>query len=144
MGLVPSHRALRVWRRNFESWKIFALSFLVVSIGCTLFYLGAIGWGLGRYVAHVDGLPYAAFLAPGLLATTAMNSASFETTFGSYTRLAEQHTYTAILATPCSVADVVGGDLLWAATKSTLSATLVLVVVTLAGLVDSPAAVLVV
>ena len=47
-----------------------------------------------------------------------MNSASFETTFGSFTRLHEQNTYAAILATPCSVADIVAGDILWAATKS--------------------------
>jgi len=133
-----SRGALKVWRRNFESWKVFALSFLVAAIGNPLLYLLAIGYGLGRYVADVDGVPYAVFLAPGLLAAAAMNSASFETTFGSFTRLSEQHTYEAILATPCSVADIVAGDILWAATKSAMATGVVLVVVTLAGLVRSP------
>jgi lipooligosaccharide transport system permease protein len=136
--------AFKVWRRNFESWKVFAASFLVAAIGNPLLYLLAIGYGLGRYVADVDGVPYAVFLAPGLLAAAAMNSASFETTFGSYTRLAEQHTYEAILATPCSVADIVAGDILWAATKSAMATLIVLAVVAVAGLVPSPLALVVV
>jgi len=132
--------ALCVWRRNLESWLPFAGSFLVAALGNPLLNLLAIGYGLGRFVADIDGMPYAAFLAPGLLASTAMYTASFEATFGSYTRLAEQNTYTAILVTPCSVADVVAGDALWAATKSVLSTTVLLAVAALAGLVPSPLA----
>src|SRR5204863_363323 len=82
------------------------------ALGEPIFYLLAIGYGLGRFVAQIDGLPYAAFLAPGMIAFTAMNSATFETTFGSFTRMTEQNTYAAILATPCSVADIVAGDIL--------------------------------
>jgi len=136
----PGIGALRVWRRNFESWKRFALSFVVASLGNPLFYLVSIGYGLGRFVADIDGLPYAVFLTPGILAAAAMNSASFEATFGSYTRLQEQKTYTAILATPCSVADIVAGDVLWAATKSVLAVSFVLLVTGLAGLLPSPLA----
>lgn len=135
-----SRGALCVWRRNLESWLPFVGSFLVAALGNPLLNLLAIGYGLGRFVADIDGLPYAAFLAPGLLAATAMYSASFEATFGSYTRLAEQNTYTAILVTPCSVADVVVGDVLWAATKGVFSATVLLAVAAVAGLVASPLA----
>ena len=80
----PTVGALRVWRRNFESWKRYAPSFFVSAIGGPIFYLVAIGFGLGRFVADIDGVPYAVFLAPGIIATAAMNSASFETTFGSF------------------------------------------------------------
>src|SRR5262245_39936396 len=132
--MAPGIGALRVWRRDFESWKRFSLSFLVAALGNPIFYLVSIGYGLGRFVADIDGLPYAVFLAPGILASSAMNSASFETTFGSFTRMHEQNTYAAILATPCSVADVVAGDILWAATKSTLSVVFVLLVTAAAGL----------
>ena len=104
------------------------MSFLVAALGNPIFYLLSIGYGLGRFVADIDGLPYAVFLTPGILATAAMNSASFETTFGSFTRLHEQNTYAAILATPCSVADIVAGDILWAATKSVLAVVFVLLV----------------
>lgn len=135
-----SRGALRVWRRNLESWLPFLGSFLVAAIGNPLLNLLAIGYGLGRFVAEIDGLPYPAFLVPGLLAATAMYSASFEATFGSYTRLAEQHTYTAILVTPCSVADVVVGDVLWAATKGVFSSSVLLAVAAVVGLVSSPLA----
>src|SRR5207247_1564226 len=101
---MPTLRALRVWRRNLESWKRYAPSFFVAALGEPIFYLLAIGYGLGRFVAPIDGLPYAAFLAPGMIAFTAMNSATFETTFGSFTRMTEQNTYAAILATPRSFA----------------------------------------
>jgi lipooligosaccharide transport system permease protein len=137
----PTTRAFRVWRRNLESWKRYAPSFFVAALGEPIFYLLAIGYGLGRFVARLDGQPYAAFLAPGMIAFTAMNSATFETTFGSFTRMTEQNTYAAILATPCSVADIVAGDILWAASKSVLSVCFVLLLTALFGLISSPLAI---
>jgi len=133
----PTVGALRVWRRNFESWKQFAPSFFVAQLGEPIFYLLAIGYGLGRYVTEMGGVPYAVFLAPGIVSTTAMNTASFESTFGSFTRMTQQNTYVAILATPCSVADIVVGDILWAATKSTIGVCFVLTVIALFGLLSS-------
>ena len=134
----PTVGALRVWRRNFESWKQFAPSFFVAQLGEPIFYLLAIGYGVGRYVAEMGGLPYAVFLAPGIVATTAMNTASFESTFGAFTRMTQQNTYVAILATPCSVADIVAGDTLWAATKSLIGVCFVLAVIAAFGLFSSP------
>ena len=134
----PTVGALRVWQRNFESWKQFAPSFFVAQLGEPIFYLLAIGYGVGRYVPEMGGLPYAVFLAPGIVSTTAMNTASFESTFGSFTRMTQQNTYVAILATPCSVADVVAGDILWAATKSVIGVCFVLAVIALFGLLSSP------
>jgi len=134
----PTIGALRVWRRNFESWKQFAPSFFVAQLGEPIFYLLAIGYGVGRYVAEMGGLPYAVFLAPGIVVTTAMNTASFESTFGAFTRMTQQNTYVAILATPCSVADIVAGDILWAATKSLIGVCFVLAVIASFGLLSSP------
>jgi lipooligosaccharide transport system permease protein len=136
--MVPTTRALHVWRRDLESWKRYAGSFLVAALGDPVFYLLGIGYGLGRFVTDIDGVPYAVFLAPGIVAFTAMNSATFETTIGSFTRMAEQNTYAAILATPCSVADIVAGDVLWAASKGTLAVAIVLAIVAGLGLVASP------
>jgi lipooligosaccharide transport system permease protein len=138
--VLPTRRALAVWRRDLESWKRFALSSFVVNLGEPIFYLLAIGYGLGRFVADMGGVPYAVFLAPGLIAASAMNSASFEATFGSFTRMTEQNTYVAVLATPCSVADIVAGDILWAATKSVLSVSFVLAAAGLFGLLPGPTA----
>jgi lipooligosaccharide transport system permease protein len=132
--MLPTVGALRVWRRNLESWKQYAPSFFIAHLGEPIFYLLAIGYGVGRYVTEMDGLPYAVFLAPGIVATTAMNTASFESTFGSFTRMTQQNTYVAILATPCSVADIVAGDILWSATKSVVGVCFVLAVTALFGL----------
>lgn len=139
--LLPGRGALYVWRRDVESWKRHIPSFVVAALGGPIFYLLAIGHGLGRFVPDMDGVPYAVFLVPGILAMAAMNSATVETTFGSYTRLAEQDTYTAILATPCSTADVVAGDVLFGATKSVLAVAIVLGVTVAWGLVPSPLAI---
>jgi lipooligosaccharide transport system permease protein len=140
----PSRGALRIWRRDFESWKRYAPSFVVSALGGPIFYLAAIGYGVGRFVADIGGVPYAEFLAPGLVASAAMNSASFETTFGSFTRMTEQGTYRAILATPCSVADIVAADALWGASKSTLAVCFVLAITGALGLITSPLALLLV
>jgi lipooligosaccharide transport system permease protein len=139
--MTPSRGALRIWRRNFESWKRYAPSFVVSALGGPVFYLVAIGYGVGRFVSDIGGVPYAEFLAPGLVASAAMNSASFETTFGSFTRMTEQATYRAILATPCSVADIVAADALWGASKSTLAVCFVLAITAALGLITSPLAV---
>jgi lipooligosaccharide transport system permease protein len=132
--------ALRVWRRDMESWRKYYKASLVGALGEPILSLLAIGYGLGRFV-DIDpsgaGLGYAHFLAPGILASAAMNAASFEATFGSFTRMTEQKTYDAILATPIGIREIVAGDALWAASKATLSGTAVLLVATAAGLVTS-------
>jgi lipooligosaccharide transport system permease protein len=50
--------------------------------------------------------------------------------------MAEQHTYTAILATPCSVADIVAGDILWAGSKAILAVSFVLILTVVLGLLS--------
>jgi lipooligosaccharide transport system permease protein len=130
-----------------ESWRKYYKASLVGALGEPILSLLAIGYGLGRFV-DIDasaaglgpggqGLGYAHFLAPGILASAAMNAASFEATFGSFTRMTEQKTYDAILATPIGIREIVAGDALWAASKATLSGTAVLVVAAVAGLVTS-------
>jgi lipooligosaccharide transport system permease protein len=138
LGLVGG--AFRVWRRDMESWRKYYKASLVGALGEPILSLLAIGYGLGRFV-DIDptgtGLGYAHFLAPGILASAAMNAASFEATFGSYTRMTEQKTYDAILATPIGIREIVAGDALWAGSKAMLSGTAVLLIAVGAGLVQS-------
>lgn len=134
--------ATRVWSRNFESWKDYATPSLVGTVAEPLLTFVAIGYGLGRLVEPIDGQPYIAFLAPGILAATAMNAAAFETTFGSFTRLVEQKTYEAIVMTPISVGEVVAGDILWAASKSALGGAVVLAIMAALGMAAFPLALL--
>ncbi len=137
-----SWRALTVWYRDVKVWTKFYKASILGNLGEPLLYLLAMGWGLGRMVGTVDGIPYIEFLAPGLICSAAMYAATFECTFGSFTRMTRQSTFDAILATPVSLEDIVAGEILWGATKGFLSGTAMLLVMSLFGLVKSYWAVL--
>jgi lipooligosaccharide transport system permease protein len=132
-----SRRATAVWYRDVKVWTKFYKASILGNMGEPLLYLLAMGWGLGRMVGNVDGIPYIQFLAPGLICSTSMYAATFECTFGSFTRMTRQKTYDAILATPVSLEDIVAGEILWGATKGLLSGTAMLLVMSLFGLVTS-------
>ena len=137
-----SWRAITVWYRDVKVWTKFYKASILGNLGEPLLYLVAMGWGLGRMVGTVDGIPYIEFLAPGLICSAAMYAATFECTFGSFTRMTRQSTFDAILATPVSLEDIVAGEILWGATKGFLSGTAMLLVMSLFGLVKSYWAVL--
>lgn len=92
-------------------------------------YLLSVGYGVGALVGTLNGQPYAAFVAPGILAITIMQSAFFETTYGSFVRLVFQRTWDAVTATPVSLDDVLAGEMVWAATKSALNTGLMAIVI---------------
>lgn len=138
----PSWRTWRVWQRNLTTFKHLWLGNFLGNLADPLFFLLAIGFGLGSMVGEVDGRPYVVFLAPGLVAGSAMMTSCFEATFGSFTRLHTQRTFDAMIATPLSAADVAGGEILWAATKGALSGAVTLAVAAVLGLVASPMALL--
>jgi len=99
-----------------------------------LLYLLSLGYGLGRLVPELDGMSYAQFIAPGILAITMMQSAFFDTTYGSYVRMFFQKTWDAVTATPLSLNDVLVGEMVWAAIKATINTALVALVVAAFGL----------
>ena len=103
-----------------------------------ILYLLAFGFGLGGFIPSIQGQPYIDFIAPALVAIAIMNGAFFECTFGSFVRMYYQKTFDAIVATPVSVEEVVAGELLWGATRSTANATIVLAVIAIFGLIKSP------
>ena len=73
-----------------------------------------------------------------------MFAAIYECTYGTYVRMTYQKTFDGILATPVNIDDLVAGELLWGATKSMLYGTIIIIVISLFGLVDSALIVLVV
>jgi lipooligosaccharide transport system permease protein len=140
--LLPSPRhALAVWRRDALVFSKLWRGALLPTFLDPLFYLVAIGFGLGTYVAHINGLPYRDFIAPGLIASAAMWSAAFETTYNVYFRMNELRLYDAVLSTPVEVPDLVAGDLLWSSTRATVYGSVFLAIVAAFGLVSSPWAV---
>ncbi len=142
--LVPSPRhAAAVWRRNALVFSKLWKGALLPQFVDPLFYLLALGFGLGTYVARINGVPYEDFIAPGLIASAAMWSSAFETTYNVYFRMNESRLYDAVLATPVEVQDLVAGDLAWSASRATVYGTSFLLIVTLFGLVSSPWAILI-
>lgn len=131
------HGALHVVRRNFQVWRHYAGASALGNFGEPLLYLVALGFGLGRVIPELDGMSYAEFIAPGLVVSTVMYTATFECTFGSYSRLESQRTYDAVLATPVTIPELVAGEVLWGAIKSTIGAFFVLLVIAAFGLVRS-------
>jgi len=138
-----SWRFIRMWQRNrdvfLRLWHAEAPGFVAEPIMILL----AMGLGLGAYVGMVDGQRYIEFIAPGIIASYAMFSASFECTYGSFWRMEHQRTYDAIIATPLSVEDVVAGEIFWGATRSLITGSVILVVATVFQLVSSPWALLI-
>ena len=98
----------RVFLRNLtvyrKTWLV-SLSFNFVE---PLLYLSALGIGLGAYVQPINGVPYLNYLAPGLVASSAVFATSYECTYGSFIRMEFQKTYYAIISTPANVEDVIG------------------------------------
>lgn len=131
------HGASQVAARNLIVWRRYAAASALGNFGEPLLYLVALGYGLGRVVPPINGQSYAEFLAPGLIVSTVMYTATFEGTFGAYTRLTTQGTFDAILATPVTVPEIVAGEVIWGGIKSMFGASVVLAVVTVFGLVPS-------
>ena len=137
-------RAFRVWQRNFTVYTKLYKSSLALNFVEPILYLAALGLGLGAFVQQINGVPYIKFIAPGIIASSSMFAAIYECTYGTYVRMTYQKTFDAILATPVSIDDLIAGELMWGATKSLLYGTIIIIVISLFGLVDSPLIILVI
>ena len=138
-----SWRFIRMWQRNrdvfLRLWHAEAPGFVAEPVLILL----AMGLGLGAYVGLVDGQRYIEFITPGIIASYAMFSASFECTYGSFWRMEHQRTYDAIIATPLNVEDVIAGEIFWGATRSLMTGTIILIIAAAFQLVHSPWALLI-
>jgi len=111
-----------------------------------LFYLFAMGVGFGSLVGDVTGpagsVSFVAFVAPALLAASAMNGAVYDATFNIFFKFKYAKLYDAMLATPLGPIDVAVGEIAWALLRGGLYATGFLTVMLGMGLIASPWAVL--
>jgi lipooligosaccharide transport system permease protein len=129
---------LPVWQRNFLVWRKLALPSILGNLADPLIYMLGLGYGLGAMLPSIEGQPYVAFLAAGTVCASTMNAATFEALYSAFSRMHVQKTWEAILNTPLGLADVVLGELFWAATKSLFSGAAILVVITAMGLTHGP------
>lgn len=123
---VYEHHAL-VYRRT---WR----GSLFTGFISPVLFLAAMGLGLGTLVnannpGALGGLDYLDFLAPGLLAATAMQAATFESTYPVLIGIQWYKTYDAMVSTPISARAIVVGQLAWVATRLALVSTVFLIVI---------------
>ncbi|GIW42199.1 MAG: transport permease protein [Candidatus Binatia bacterium] len=135
---VSFPHALAVWRRNASMYRRTWMWNILPNFFEPVLYLAAIGIGVGSYVSSMAGMPYVAFLAPGLVCVAAMNGASFEVTYNVYVRLEYEHAYEAMLTTPVGPDDILAGEVLWAVTRATIYGGCFFLIVVAAGLAPLP------
>ncbi|MDD3621443.1 MAG: ABC transporter permease [Methanofollis sp.] len=139
-----SSLAWAVWQRNLDVFsKTWQVNLIPPAIEPVL-YLLALGFGVGAFITDIEGVPYIRFIAPALFAVSVMNASFFECTYGSYVRMYYQKTFDAIVATPVTIEEVIAGEILWGATRSLISAGIILPVLVLFGVVDLPGSLLLV
>lgn len=111
-------RSRRLIERNFLAFRKARWVFLS-GLGEPVFYLLSIGIGIGKLVGGIPGpghsvIPYAAYAAPALLASSAMNGSVIESTYNVYFKLKYTRVYDAMLSSPMEAADVARGDIITA------------------------------
>lgn len=130
---VVEHHFL-VYRRTWRG-TVFSTFF------SPLLFLTAIGVGLGAFVddanpAGIAGVSYIAFLAPGLLAAQAMQTATFESTYPVMAGIRWLKTYVAMIMSPLETRHVAAGQLLWTGLRTTLGGIVFVVVMVVFGALD--------
>ena len=127
-------RSIMTYRRG---WLVLVTGFFE-----PLFYLLSIRIGLSTLVGDVETggilVPYDQFVAPGLMAASAMNGAVFDSTMNVFFKIKIAKTYDAVLTTPMTAADVALGEISFAVLRGALYSTAFMVTMWVLGLVSSP------
>jgi len=126
-------RAIRLVHRNAVVYRRIWRGSIFVSFLQPILFLAAMGLGLGSLVDRGDsslleGVTFLQFLAPGLLAATCMQTASFESAFPITGKMTWHRNYDAITATPMGIGDVILGELGWMAARLSMVASAFMIV----------------
>ncbi len=134
-------RSLRLVYRNLKAARRYWLV-MVSGFFEPLFYLLSIRVGAGKLVGDLEVggrlVDYATFVAPALLAASAMNGAVTDSTINVFHKLRYAKTYDAVLATPMTPGDIALGEIAWALLRGVIYAAVFAVVMVVLGLADSP------
>lgn len=127
-------RSVMVYRRG---WLLIVTGFFE-----PLFYLLSIRIGLSALVGDIETggilVPYDQFVAPGLMAASAMNGAVFDSTMNVFFKIKIAKTYDAVLSTPLSAADVAVGEISFAVIRGALYSIAFMFTMWVLGMVQSP------
>jgi lipooligosaccharide transport system permease protein len=133
------------------SWRIVERNYLVYRHGWVVFlsgmlepvlYLASIGIGVGSLIGTFplpDGsrVGYVEFVAPAMLASSAMNGALFDSTYNVYFKIKFEKLYDAMLATPLSPGAVARGEITWALLRGGCYSAVFIAIMVAMGLVGS-------
>jgi len=118
------------------AWKLFLTGFLE-----PVFYLFSIGIGVGQLITTFEfngqAIPYAEFVAPGMLAASAFNGALLDSTYNVFFKLKYDKLYDQMLATPLTTGDIARGEIIWGQLRGGTYSAAFLLVMTAMGLVHS-------
>lgn len=124
-----------------QAWKLFLTGFLE-----PVFYLFSIGVGVGRLIDsfEVNGqpIPYAEFVAPGMLAVSAFNGALLDSTYNVFFKLKYDKLYDQMLATPLTTSDIARGEIVWGQLRGSSYSAAFLLVMWAMGMLHSWTAIL--
>lgn len=143
----PGQATALLLYRNYlayrRGWYIFVTGFLE-----PVFYLFSIGVGVGQLVTGFEfngqSIPYAEFVAPGMLAASAMNGSLLDSTYNFFFKLKYNKLFDQMLATPLTTMDIARGELSWSLLRGGIYSAAFLLIMVAMGLVSSWWAVLVV
>ncbi len=124
----------RVWRGTFFGTLV-----------SPVLYLTAMGVALGSLVPTMTtfgGVPYIVFLAPGLVAAQAMQTATTESSWPLFAGFKWNKTFEAMIGTPQGIRDIVLGHLYWLVVRLAIVTAVFLIVAFLFGAITSPTAIL--
>ena len=138
--LSPGEATGLLLQRNYLAykslWWIFVSGFLE-----PVFYLFSIGVGVGQLISGFEFnghlIPYAEFVAPGMLAASAMNGSLLDATFNFFFKLKYNKLFDQMLATPLTTADIARGELSWSLIRGGIYSAVFLLVMVAMGLVHS-------
>ncbi|MEO6005853.1 MAG: ABC transporter permease [Opitutus sp.] len=126
------------WHVVVRNWTVYRKDFLA-NISPTLadpaLMMVSLGMGLSPFIGQILGLSYAGYLAPGMIATTALFTAFFDCSYGFYVRMNYESIFKAMLTTPIGVREIIIGEFLWVFSRASAMGGIVGLVLAAMGLV---------
>ena len=131
-------RLYSVWYRHMRVYTRNLISNGMPPFLEPLIFLLGVGIGLGRYISAMDGISYIVFLATALPVTSAMFTASYECSFGTFVRLEFHKAYDGMIAAPVTINDLFVGEILWAGSKGLFFGACVVLVMSIFSAIPMP------
>jgi lipooligosaccharide transport system permease protein len=126
-----------MWTWYRRNWRATVMSTVLSPV----FFLLALGFGLGSRIqpgTATGGLSYAAYLAPALLASAALQNAAGEATFPVLSGFRWSRVYWGMSSTPITPGQIAGGQLLWISLRLVFSGLVFVLIATVLGAVTGP------